>query len=381
MNMVLENHMGKKCKIIIIGGSVGGLFAGVLFSEQGHDVQIYERSSQGMEGRGAGLVAQREVLEILAEVGREDVAQAGVLARERIYLNDQNEIAERYAMPQSQISWDRLFTAFRSKVPPGKYVRGKEAVSVWQADQRAYVRFSDGEIECADIILGADGVGSVVREAVAPGTAPSYAGYVAWRGLFAEAALEGKDAELLLDRFSFYFMPHSHVLGYVVAGADGSIDPPHRRYNWVWYRQAKGAAKLAELLTDSQGRQRQFSLPPGSMPTHTQRSLMEDAETLLPSSFARAVHLEPQPFIQAIFDYEAPHFARGAIALLGDAACIVRPHTAMGVSKAAGDAISLRNHLKRTPGPREALAAYDAERKPLARQIAAYGRRLGASLG
>ena len=54
-----------------------------------HDVQIYERSSHGMEGRGAGLVAQREVLKILAEVGREDVAQAGVVDRERIFLNDQ----------------------------------------------------------------------------------------------------------------------------------------------------------------------------------------------------------------------------------------------------------------------------------------------------
>ncbi len=373
--------MRKKYKIIIIGGSVGGLFAGVLFSQQGHDVHIYERSSQGMEGRGAGLVAQREVLEILAEIGCEDVAEAGVVARERIFLNHENEIEARQATPQSQISWDRLFTAFRSKMPQGGYVVGKEAAFVWQAGQRAYVRFSDGEIESADIILGADGVGSVVREAVAPGTAPSYAGYVAWRGLFSEAALGVEDAELLLDRFSFYMMPHSHVLGYVVAGADGSIEPPNRRYNWVWYRQANGAAKLAELLTDSRGRQRQFSLPPGSMPTNTRKSLIEAAETLLPASFARAVHLEPQPFIQAIFDYEAPHFARERIALLGDAACIVRPHTAMGVSKAAGDAMSLRNHLEQKSDPLEALAAFDAERNPIARQIAAYGRQLGASLG
>lgn len=373
--------MPNKYKIVIIGGSVGGLFAGVLLRGLGHDVRIYERSSQGMEGLGAGLVAQREVLQLLTEIGCEEVAQMGVVARERIFLNHQNEIAERQATPQSQISWDRLFGAFRARMPEGSYLTGKEAATVWQAGQRAFVRFSNGEIESADLILGADGVGSAVREAVAPGTRPSYAGYVAWRGLFPETELEAEDAKLLLDRFSFYNMPHSHILGYVVAGADGSIVPPNRRFNWVWYRQAKGDAKLAALLTDSEGTQRQFSLPSGAMPTNSRRSLVEDAEILLPPSFAHAVQLEPRPFLQAIFDYQAPRFARERIALIGDAACIVRPHTAMGVSKAAGDAMSLRNHIKEKSDPLEALAAFDAERSPIASQIAAYGRRLGASLG
>jgi len=370
-----------KGKIIIIGGSVGGLFAGVLLSKAGFELAVYERSAQGMEGRGAGLVAQREIIDILREIGCERVAQIGVVARERIVLDRQNQIIEQQATPQTQISWDRLFAAFRAEMPPGTYVSGREALAAWEAGGCACVRFSDDEIESADIVLGADGVGSVIRDAIAPNTTPAYAGYVAWRGLFPETDLSIADAALLLDRFAFYHMPHSHILGYVVAGADGSIERPHRRYNWVWYRQVKGDAALATLLTDADGRPRHFSLPPGAMPESTRRALIQDAASLLPVSFARVVQLEPRPFIQAIFDYEAPRMARGRLAFLGDASFIVRPHTAMGVSKAAGDAMALRDHLIKGGDPIQMLAAYDAERRTVGRQIAAYGRRLGASLG
>jgi 2-polyprenyl-6-methoxyphenol hydroxylase-like FAD-dependent oxidoreductase len=373
--------MSTKYKIVIIGGSMAGLFAGVLLRRLGHDVRVYERSSQGMEGRGAGLVAQNEVLEILSEIGAESVTHSGVVARERIFLNRNNEIESRQRTPQSQISWDRLFSTFLSKMAPGGYIRGMEATTVWQAGQRAYVRFSNGEIDSADILLGTDGVGSIVRKVVAPDTVPSYAGYVAWRGLIPETALNASDAALLLDRFVFYHMPHSHILGYLVAGANGSTELPDRRYNWVWYRQVKGEVALAEVLTDSEGRRREFSLARGSMPTQTRNALVEAARALLPESLARTVELESQPFIQAIFDYEAPIFAKERIALLGDAACIVRPHTAMGVSKAAGDAMALRRHLVEHSDPIEAIAAYSVERGNLSRQIAAYGRRLGASMG
>jgi 2-polyprenyl-6-methoxyphenol hydroxylase-like FAD-dependent oxidoreductase len=56
-----------------------------------------------------------------------------------------------------------------------------------------------------------------------------------------------------------------------------------------------------------------------------------------PPPFAAAVAAEQRPFPQAIFDYEAPRTTNGRLALLGDAAFVVRPHTAMGVAKAAGD--------------------------------------------
>src|SRR5258707_12545836 len=74
-----------------------------------------------------------------------------------------------------------------------------------------------------------------------------------------------------------------------------------------------------------------------------------------------------------------PTMVTKRIALLGDAAFVVRPHTAMGVSKAAGDALALSYALAQADDLATALAAYDATRRAAGNEIAAYGRRLGAS--
>ena len=67
-------------KIAIIGGSLGGLFAAVLLDRAGFDVRVFERSLTGLDGRGAGLVAQRPVFRLLREIGCNHVARIGVTA-------------------------------------------------------------------------------------------------------------------------------------------------------------------------------------------------------------------------------------------------------------------------------------------------------------
>jgi 2-polyprenyl-6-methoxyphenol hydroxylase-like FAD-dependent oxidoreductase len=71
--------------------------------------------------------------------------------------------------------------------------------------------------------------------------------------------------------------------------------------------------------------------------------------------------------------------ANGRLVLIGDAAFVARPHTAMGVAKAAGDAMALAAHLSRKPIV-EALRAFHEERLPVGASIVAYGRRLGEML-
>lgn len=368
-------------RVRIVGGSLGGLFAAALLHRDGHDVTLYERSVGGLAGRGAGLVGQKEIFAILREVGCDHVARVGVIARERVTFDAVGGYADRHATPQMQISWDYLYRAFRGLVPDAAYILDRPVISVTQDGDAATLRFADGGSDSADLIIGADGVGSVIRPAVAGGPAPSrYAGYIAWRGLLPETLLPPAAAAALLDRFAFYPLPGSHILGYVVAGPNAEMTPGSRRYNWVWYRPARGEAALAHALTDARGVVHPYSLAPGQMPPDQRAALVADAARLLPPPFAAAVAAEARPFVQAIFDYEAPVMARGRLALLGDAAFVVRPHTAMGVAKAAGDALSLRHHLNAATDLPAALAAYDAERRPAGQAIAAYGRRLAATL-
>ncbi len=361
-------------RIAIVGGSLGGLFAAALLRRAGHAVQVFERSRTGLEGRGAGLVGQRDIFAILRAVGCEHVAHVGVVAEARIFLDRSSAVIERHATPQMQISWDHLYRSFHEQLGEGEYRTGRAVIEVGQGQASAWLTLDDGERVEAELLIGADGVGSVVRPAVTgSGERARYAGYLAWRGLLPEADLPPKAAELLLDRFAFFDMPRSHMLGYVVAGPHGEMTPGQRRYNWVWYRPVQD---LAAALTDRDGRVHEFSLAPGRVAGAAREAMLAEARELLPEVFAQAIAAEPTPFIQAIFDYEAPNMAKGRIALLGDAAFVVRPHTAMGVSKAAGDAMALTATLAEHPVS-AALPLYERERAPLNQAIAAHGRRLG----
>ncbi|TDT88440.1 2-polyprenyl-6-methoxyphenol hydroxylase-like FAD-dependent oxidoreductase [Azorhizobium sp. AG788] len=367
-------------RILIVGGSMGGLFAAVLLSRAGFDVTVTERSEHGLEGRGAGLVAQREVFDILREVGIEHVARVGVTAHERIYLDRSDRIIQTQRTPQTQLSWDVLFRTFRDLVPDARYRIKARALAVHEDPVGARVQYTDGHEETADLVIGADGIGSIVREAVSGAQSkPSYVGYATWRGLVPETQVPHLAQRQLFERFAFYEAPGSHILGYLVPGADGSTELGRRRYNWVWYRRYT-PEELHGILLDIDGTHRPFSLAPGHLRPELAQTLREEAAERLPASFAAAVAAEPRPFIHAIFDYAPAHMVRGRVALMGDAAFVARPHTAMGVAKAAGDAFALREALLRHPDLDRALAAYQAERVPVGQAIVAYGQRLGRGL-
>lgn len=365
-------------RVAIAGGSLGGLFAGALLRRDGHEVTIHERSPSGLEGRGAGLVAQEEVFAVLRALGRPDVAETGLTARDRITLDRAGGIAHRDARSQTQISWDALYLAVRDLMPDGCYRTGQAVDAAGTDGDRAWLRTADGGSVEADLVIGADGIGSGVRDSMfARGEVePRYAGYVAWRFLLPEADLTPVSVETLSGHFAFYHMMGGQALGYLVAGPRGEVQAGRRRYNCVWYRRV---ADLAGLLVDRWGQSHRYSLPRRSVPAEVRDRLVRDAHDMLPPPFAAVVEAEPEPFVQAIFDLEAPRMIEGRLALLGDAAFIARPHTAMGVAKAAGDAMALADALRREPVD-AALRSYDAERSRVGRTIVQYGRRLGAGL-
>jgi 2-polyprenyl-6-methoxyphenol hydroxylase-like FAD-dependent oxidoreductase len=371
---------GDSLSIGIVGGSLGGLFAASLLMRLGHRVTVFERSRTGLERRGAGLVAQQEIVDLLHAVGRGAEARVGVVATERITLARDGRVLTSDPTPQTQVSWDHTYAVFRSLVPPQGYRLGQAVTAVHNRGEAATVETATGERHEFDLVVGADGLGSVTRHAVAPDDDHNeYVGYLTWRGLIPETDLPADAARTLLGRFAFFTGPHVHMLGYLVPGAGGETEPGSRRYSWVWYR-SMSPRELTDLMRQTGRPAGSFSTAPGDLPSELRERLVAEAGQLLPPPFAAAVAAEPQPFMQAIYDYVAPRMTSGRIALLGDAAAVVRPHTAMGAAKAAGDALALAAGVGQGLGVEATLAYYEAERLPVARAISDYGRRLGRSL-
>lgn len=365
-------------RIAVAGGSIGGLFAAAILHRLGHDVTVYEKSVHGLRTRGAGLVAQDEIFTALDVAGVPPTAVSGVTSVERITLDLRGTIRYRERAEQTQLSWDRLYDGLRGVIPDSRYVLDSPVTDV-QAGADVISFVAGAERHEADLLVGADGAHSHVRRFIAPdGGEPAYVGYAIWRGLIPEDLVPAGAADTLFRRMTFYTGPGEHALGYLVPGPDGQTQPGSRRYNWVWYRSLS-SVDLSALMTASGRASTSTSLAPGQTPLNVTTNLAETARHRLPPQFAEVVAMEPRPFLQGVLDYVAPRLTRDRAVLLGDAAAVVRPHTAMGAAKAAGDALALTRALHSSPID-AALVSYGEQRLPVARDIARYGMRLGEQM-
>ena len=230
--------------------------------------------------------------------------------------------------------------------PAEHYHLGKRLTDIQQTTDSVTAQFADGTSVTGDLLIGADGPSSTVRSQLLPDSNYRYAGYVAYRGLVNEADLDPETAALLTERFVFFQLPNSHILQYVIPGEDESLVPGERRFNWVWYVNYNETTELPRLLTDKAGQRRDYSIPPGLLAPAVEQEMRNYAGKVLAPPMQTLVAATREPFVQAILDLDVPQMAFGRVVLLGDAAFIVRPHTAAGTSKAAANAISLADSLR-----------------------------------
>jgi 2-polyprenyl-6-methoxyphenol hydroxylase-like FAD-dependent oxidoreductase len=367
-------------RAVIIGGSMGGLCAGLLLRRAGWRVDIFERAADELVGRGAGIVTHPELEAALAACGVGETARLGVPVASRRLFDREGRVIAELQRPQITTSWDRLFRLLRRAFPDACYHSGKALVGLAEAAEGIRARFADGSTAEGDLLIAADGFRSTVRGLLLPEVEPVYAGYVGWRGLVPEADMPPAVHAALFAHFAFYLPPGEQILGYPAAGENEDLSPGRRRYNFVWYRPASAEEELPRLLTGVSGRRHALSIPPPEIAPAAVAALRADAERLLPWPFARLVALCPQPFLQPIYDLAVPSMAVGRVAFVGDAAFIARPHVGAGVSKAALDALALARALANAADVEAALAAYDAERRPEGLRVLRQGQELGACI-
>ncbi|MFF3492203.1 FAD-dependent oxidoreductase [Streptomyces sp. NPDC002795] len=335
-------------RIAIVGGGIGGMAAAAFLHRAGLSVTVHEQASALTEV-GAGLVLAPNAVRPLRALGVAESAlrrsvpldwgwefrrwQDGtVLSVERL-----DGVCERlYGERTYTAHRAHLLDALRSAVPDEAVRLGARCTAVEPHADGVRLAFSDGTRTDADLVIGADGMHSLVRRTVAEPEAPRFSGLCAFRTVVPAAAAP---AFALRRAQTLWLGPGRHFVHYPISGGDG--------VNVVAFAPATDATEESWSATATV---EEF---------HAEFADWDGRVTSLITSGS-------VPGRWALYDRPPlPSWTRGRMTLLGDAAHAMFPFYGQGAAQALEDAAVLARCLTANPGaPDEALSRYETERLP-----------------
>jgi 2-polyprenyl-6-methoxyphenol hydroxylase-like FAD-dependent oxidoreductase len=346
-------------------------------------VHVYERSAGPLRGRGGGVVVLRQMLRFLEQHGHRSRAMLTVPTHRRRWIDIDGNVTrdDPELLPFS--SWDAVYQSLCGMLRPGTLHYGHNVTSVAEDADGVEIRFDEGAAPVrADMLIAADGTGSRLRSMLFPGNASSYAGYIAWRGVVSENAFNRDDVVHLIENMTLYRSDAELFMTFLIPALNGSLESGMRRFNWLWYINEPDESSIGAFLTGRDGHRHHASVSPGELSEQSLAYLHRAALDGLPRTLSQLVAATDAPFLQAISDALSPSFAKGRIALVGDAACTLRPHTGSGTSKSADDAVSLAEALA-TPQTDLVQLLHDwaSARRSAVEPLLQKGPRLAQSFG
>jgi len=323
-------------RAVVVGGGIGGIAAAVALARAGIDVELHEQAQQLAEV-GAGVSLAPNGLRMLERLGvGELVRQAGVrYASAQLRLPDGRAVRHepyQFSLPGQNTGIHRadLLALLAGELPPGTVQTGHRCTGFSQDDGSATAVFADGTTATADVLIGADGIHSVLQGFVVAPAEPVFSGVVAYRGL--------------VPRLSAY--PDDTIRMWMGEGRHFLVFP----------------VRAGQLLNYV-----------GFVPSDT---AVRESWSAPGDQVALAAHFA------GMYD-RAPlsRWSSGRLTLLGDAAHPMLPHLGQGVNQALEDAVALAALLGASMSPAgvpRALAAYEELRRDRTARVQLGSRRQGA---
>jgi salicylate hydroxylase len=344
-----------KLTIAVCGGGVGGMAVAIALQDRGHTVQIYEQA-QKLGRVGADVNLTPNAVHALDRLGVGEDLRANAArpthriskmwdtAEETSRLPMSTAAEDRYGAPQLTIHRADLLAALERRLLPDTIRFGARIVGIEPLQRGAAVRLADGSSAEFDVVIGADGIHSVVRSTLFGPDAPEFTGLVSWRAVFdRDKAAEIPD----LDAFTKWWGPTS----------DRQI---------VTFPLTHGKEIFVFATTPQQGWTDEGWTLPGDI-TELRTAYADfhpDARALLDAcdSVTRSALHVREPMAQ---------WSVGHVTLLGDAAHPMVPFMAQGACMAIEDAVVLARAIDGADpdGLPDALKAYDRARIPRTSEI------------
>ena len=328
-------------RVGVVGGSIAGCAMALGASRLGCDVTVFEASGGALADRGVGIFVPMPFLEELADRGYLPNGAPHCHPPKRFWLvADPGDPAGRviwhHRFAGAANNWGVLWHGLRRLVPDTAYRRRTPIRACEPAGDEVALILDDGSRERFDVVVGADGYCSTLRDALFPDVRPTYAGYVLWRGSYDEGLLPTSAAGALLeDGFATICFPGGHAVVYLIPGQGGGTEPGQRRVNWAIYGVPPAGVDFKDPT----------SIPPGGVSGPLTSRLEEILAEHIPPVWADLVRVggSGAVFVQPIYDHAVPRYVTGRIVLAGDAAALSRPHTGSGASKALQDALAFED--------------------------------------
>ncbi|WP_326622217.1 FAD-dependent oxidoreductase [Streptomyces decoyicus] len=334
-------------RILVIGGGIAGAATALALHKAGFDVAVHEAHPDTAGDIGAFLTLASNGMRALAQLDASDAVTAlGFPLRSMRVLDDQGGEVAHVPLGEADDALLRYRCLRRGELSAAlqaEVVRrgiglshGARLVSVENGADEVTARFADGSVATGDLLIGADGLNSIIRRSIAPGAEPVYAGQSVFYGYTRSAPAAEETGHITMVRGS-------------TAAFGCAVSPDGEAY---WFARVGGQAVPAEELAHP-------------VPSRWREQLVE----LLrhdPTPAAGIVAASTDG-IMATNATEIPlgtPWRSGRTLIVGDAAHAASPATGQGASMALEDAVILAKSLRDTPDADSALSLYEACRRP-----------------